>query len=295
MPPQAREEVAVFEPLQRRRCRRVVGGDEIDRAVARAHPRARSRLLALADRRRALERGGAVGDLLGGKRQVVRAGLDRERQTLRARSRAIDASASAEARCTMCTRAPCSRQSRSAASIAACFGGRRPAIAATSHSVAGRRAGSGRRRQRRASPRAPAAAAPRRASTGIASRRSASPTCANSSTPDGHEKALEAEHAGSRERLELAGVARHDAAPEPDVDLTAPAPRRALRVERRDRRRGRDAVERHVDERRDAAGRGRARRRVESFPFGPARLVDVHVRVDEAGHHDGISCIDHGA
>ena len=31
---------------------------------------------------------------------------------------------------------------------------------------------------------------------------------------------------------------------------------------------------------------------VEAFPLGAARLVDVHVRVDEPGHHDEIAGID---
>ena len=45
----------------------------------------RSRLSALADGRRAFERRGAVGDVLGGERQVVRAGLDGQRHAGRPR------------------------------------------------------------------------------------------------------------------------------------------------------------------------------------------------------------------
>ena len=44
-----------------------------------------SRLRAAADRRRALEQRRAVGNLLGAERQVVRAGLDGDRQPFRAR------------------------------------------------------------------------------------------------------------------------------------------------------------------------------------------------------------------
>ena len=105
------------------------------------------------------------------------------------------------------------------------------------------------------------------------------------------EEALEAAHAVGDEPGELALVARHDAAPEPDVDGALPRRRRALRRERLARRRRRDRVERHVDERRDAADRGRARRRREALPLGAPRLVEVHVRVDDAGQHGELADI----
>ena len=109
-----------------------------------------------------------------------------------------------------------------------------------------------------------------------------------------HEKTLEPADAGVDERVQLAGVAGHHAAPERDVDVALPARGSALRLERRHGRRRRHAVERHVDDGRDAAGRRRARRRGEPFPLGAARLVDVHVRVDEAGHDDEVADVDDG-
>src|SRR5262249_18429919 len=72
------------------------------------------------------------------------------------------------------------------------------------------------------------------------------------------EKALEPEDAGPRERLEFRRVARNDASPEADVDSAAPGGRLALRLEPDDRCRRRNAVERHVHERRHSAGRRRA-------------------------------------
>ena len=54
-------------------------------------------------------------------------------------------------------------------------------------------------------------------------------------------------------------------------------------------RRRRNAVERHLDQRGDAARRRRARGRRKTFPLGAAGLVDVDVRVDQAGHHDGVA------
>ena len=75
-------------------------------------------------------------------------------------------------------------------------------------------------------------------------------------------------------------VAGHDAAPEGDVDVTSVGGRLPFRREPGHRRRRRDAVERHVDDRGHAAGRGRARRGVEPFPLGASGLVDVDVGVD---------------
>ena len=50
-----------------------------------------------------------------------------------------------------------------------------------------------------------------------------------------------------------------------------------------DRARGRDAVERHVEDGRDAARRRGPGGGREALPLGAAGLVDVHVAVDEAG------------
>ena len=132
-----------------------------------------------------------------------------------------------------------------------------------------------------------------RAAAGRAGRPPASPgadptslTCANSVNARRAEKALEAADAGVRQRLEIGGVARDDTAPESDVHMALACGGLSLRLERRHGRRRRNAVERHVDERRDPAGGRRARRRLEAFPVSAARLVDVHVRIDEAGQDD---------
>ena len=53
----------------------MVGDDEVDVAGRERGPQ-RLAVLGLADRRAALELGGAVGDVLGVEGQVVRAGLD---------------------------------------------------------------------------------------------------------------------------------------------------------------------------------------------------------------------------
>ncbi len=99
----------------------------------------------------------------------------------------------------------------------------------------------------------------------------------------GREEALEPERAGGGERLQLARVARHDAAPESGVDRELTRHRAHLLAQRRGGGGRGHAVERHVDDRRHPAGRRRARRGAEALPLGAARLVDVHVGVDDAG------------
>ena len=49
-----------------------------------------------------------------------------------------------------------------------------------------------------------------------------------------------------------------------------------------------DAVEWHVHQGRDAAGRGGPGRRREALPFGVARLAHMNMGVDEARQHDDV-------
>jgi hypothetical protein len=85
------------------------------------------------------------------------------------------------------------------------------------------------------------------------------------------------------QRGQLREVARHRAAPEPDVDGALPGRGLALDLQRRDVDRRRQAVQRHVDERGDPARGGGPGGRGEALPLGAARLVEVHVRVDQPG------------
>ena len=62
----------------------MVGGDEIDVAAAERVPE-RLAVVAAPDWRRALEGGRAVGDVVRAERQVVRTGLDGDRQPFAAR------------------------------------------------------------------------------------------------------------------------------------------------------------------------------------------------------------------
>ena len=74
--------------------------------------------------------------------------------------------------------------------------------------------------------------------------------------------------------------------------MAASACRRDLGVETPDARRRWNAVERHVDDRRHAAGRRGPRAGLEPFPLRPARFVDVYVRIDQPGQEDTIADVD---
>ena len=115
--------------------------------------------------------------------------------------------------------------------------------------------------------------------------RAARPTSGgNSSTPESAMKHLNPKTPAScspRRSSMLPGIG---AAPEPDVDVAAcPRAAFALDLQRLDGAGRREAVERHVEDGRDAAGRRGAGGRREALPLGAAGLVDVHVGVDEAG------------
>ncbi len=102
------------------------------------------------------------------------------------------------------------------------------------------------------------------------------------------QEALEAEHARLVQPAQLVEVPGDGAPPEADVNVALPGGGRSLRLQRRHVDRGRDAVQRHVEDRRHAARRGRASRRGKALPVGAARLVDMHVGVDEPGQHNGV-------
>ena len=109
------------------RARRVVGDHEVDVARGQAGPQ-RLAVAGLADRRAALELGGAVGHVLGVEGQVVRAGLDRQRRRPSARARAQHRAGRRRCdRCTTCARPPVrAGLRRSPARSAAVLGRARP-------------------------------------------------------------------------------------------------------------------------------------------------------------------------
>lgn len=87
------------------------------------------------------------------------------------------------------------------------------------------------------------------------------------------------------ERAEILG---HGPAPEPDVDEGGTGRGVALDLQGIGGGGGRDGVERHIDDGRHATGRRRESGRMEPFPLGATRFVDVHVGVHESGQQNGV-------
>ena len=102
------------------------------------------------------------------------------------------------------------------------------------------------------------------------------------------EEALEADHAGVEQRTHRSEARRRHPTPEPDVDTELSLGRVALGRQGIGVDRGRDAVDGHVDEGRDAARSCGCRGGGEPLPGRVARLAHVHVSVDNAGEHDGV-------
>ena len=254
----------------------MVGDDQVDVAVASACHRA-SRLAASRIGGQHLSSVAPSGIVRGVEVQVVRAGLHRHVDAV-GPGRAQRRHGPEALRCTTWARAPVraggvdderDRRAPPRRRPAA----RKPAYAAPwAHSVIAS-----------ASSACTTMSAPSRATSAIAAAKLGGVEVRELLDAGVEQEALEAEDAGVVERREVGDVARDRAAPEADVDPGLAGGDRALGLERGDRRRRRDAVERHVDDRRDAAGRGGAGRAGEALPLGAAGLVDVHVRVDEAG------------
>ena len=274
-----RAEVADVEPLEVRGARRVVADDEVDVAVAQRRPQ-RLAVRRLADRRAALERRRAVGHLLGGEGQVVRAGLDGDPHALGAGL----------------------PQHRQRVGVGQVDDVRpRPRVAGGRDQPADRRllrrARAGTRGSRRSSaPSGSGAAAMTSASSACAMSRPSKVGELGERGPQAgvvqrrelrdagvEQEALEADDARLVQRAQLVEVARHGAAPEGDVDRDLALRRLAFHVQRLDGGRRRDRVEGHVDDRGDPAGDRGAGRGGEALPLGAPRLVDVHVAVDQPG------------
>ena len=94
---------------------------------------------------------------------------------------------------------------------------------------------------------------------------------------------LEADDPPVGELVEAVDVARHEPAPEREVDVGRAGRGRDLEIERGPVERRWARVQRHVDEGRRAAGGERPGSVVEPLPVRAARIVAVDVSVDDAG------------
>ena len=269
-------EVAVLQVLEVERRGRVVRDDEVDRAVLQSLPEQLA-VAGLADRRAALERGRAEGDLLRREREVVRAGLDREpdavvlggaqhRQRVRG-GQVQDVGAGAgppgafdDLGDREVLGAAGARGEELGVVVAVGLGGavdRTGVLGVHDHDRVERRE----------------FAHVGLELVGIQRRELVDPAV--------QQEALEPEGAGVVQPAQLVDVARNGAAPEAHVDVHLVAGDVALDVQGLDVDRRRDAVERHVQDRGHTSGGRGLGGGGEALPLGAARLVDVHVRVDE--------------
>ena len=221
-------------------------------------------------------------NVVGGERQVVRTGLDGDRH---AGSRAPRASAGErvgrremdDVDVRAGTRAP----SRMSSAIAACSlsGGRRRSQVRYSRGSRRRIDGS---RSSAGNSACTSSGRPSAASTGSALAQICFADVLELVDARGRQEALEAEDAAPGERRERRRVARDHAAPEPDVDMAAPA--RGARLASKPATvvvAGMllSGMSTSVVTPPAAAARVAV---LEAFPVGPARIVDVDVGVDEA-------------
>ena len=286
-------EVSGLDLLQIGRAGRVVGRDQVEDSLAEGLPEPFP-VLRRADRRSALEGDAAVGDLAGGERQIVGAGLGRDQEPFLA--------SPPQDRQDLCRRDV--NDMNAAARLAAepdqkLHGldlrrvGPGPQVAAVlaergrtrSFPDAGRRVD----RPRQLGVREEHGAVPGKHRQGLPQIGLANVLELVDSRGD--QERLEAKDAVVQQPRELPGIAGHHAAPEADVDVRLLLGRLQLGLEGLPCGRGGDAVERHVHQRGDASrGRGAGRGR-KSLPAGPPRLVDVDVGVDQAGEDDEVSAI----
>ena len=279
----------------------MIGGHQIDACRDRSpcHSASRSRAARIGGAH--LNAVAPSGISSAAERQVVRAGLGGDRQpAARAASRSV-AAPSADDRCTMCTRRAVLARQRDQQPIAATSARGRARSPDTSRTRADRAVGPARQRAP-ASRRAPSAAGRASAQDAAAPRADRlRSTSGNSSTPDGARKHLKPRTPARDERLELAARCPDDAAAERRRRRgTVRAPRRVWRRAPRTVGRRRDAVERHVDDRRDAAGGGGARRGLEpSHSVRPGSLTwtcvstspgmtTKRIRLDDFGRAGGV-------
>ena len=100
----------------------------------------------------------------------------------------------------------------------------------------------------------------------------------------GHER-LEANRTALAEFLQLVQIVRHESAPEGEVRQRPVLRDRKFLVEALAVNRRRMGIERHVEEHRPAPRRQRARAGFDSLPIRAARIVEVDVRINQAGEN----------
>ncbi len=102
-----------------------------------------------------------------------------------------------------------------------------------------------------------------------------------------HQKAFEPSHPGICEGFNMILIIVNHPAPRRPIDAALALCGRALSLQRSHRRGRRKTIQRHVDEQCVSTCRRGSCGCFETLPLGSARLVDVHVRIDEPWKNGG--------
>src|SRR5262249_6863057 len=102
----------------------------------------------------------------------------------------------------------------------------------------------------------------------------------------GYQKALETKNSRFPQTAELQYIAGNDPAPESGIDVQLAFCLADFFPIRGFRRCCRNAVERHLDQCCDAARGRRLGSSLKAFPLRAARLIDMHMRIDNTRHHN---------
>ncbi len=97
------------------------------------------------------------------------------------------------------------------------------------------------------------------------------------------QKTFESRHSGGCESFNVTLIIVNDPAPRRPIDAAFALRRCALGLKRRDGRGRGKAIQGHIDEHRVTSRCRGSGRGFETLPLGTARIVDMHVRIDEPG------------
>ena len=104
-----------------------------------------------------------------------------------------------------------------------------------------------------------------------------------------NEKTLESWHSRARQGFHVVFVICDHSSPSHPIHPAPAASYFPLGLERRHSGSGRQAIQRHVHQQSESSRRRGPCRRLKPFPFCAARIVDVHMGIDQTGKNCGIA------
>ena len=281
-------EISFGEAFHLRRAWRMIRDHEADYAIGEGLPELLA-IFAAADRRGALKERCFIGDFFGGEMQIVRAGLDRYRQTLLERGAKLGKRAARrEMNDVQAEFIFAAEREEETNRGELCFLRARLQIGLIQRPIGvcqTRRGGIDGARKFGVDEQ-------RKFRDGDMRQSGAKLLLGNhGEAVDAwmDEKTFEAGNAGAGERFDVMLIIRDDASPGHPIDATSASSGCALGVESVDAGGGGKAIQGHVHKKGVAPGGGGARGGLEAFPIGATRIVNVNVGIDEAGKDYGVA------